>query len=117
MALIFEPDRVVYDPDEGLLRIFATDGLMLARCAVSKAALIALEDDAQAGVDAMLTTYRRNRDLIHDIAQRKYRARQFEAGGVVVRVDDVTARLAAQPPRAATAAALRDKSMRIESAG
>ena len=47
MALIFEPERVVYDPSEGLLRIFATDGLMLARCAVSKAALIFAEVSAE----------------------------------------------------------------------
>ena len=46
MALIFEPDRVVYDPEERLLRLFATDGLMLVKCAISKAALAALEDDA-----------------------------------------------------------------------
>ena len=103
MALIFEPERVVYDPDEGLLRIFAIDGFRFAPCAVSKAALIALEDDAQAGTHAMLTTYRRNRDIIHEIAQRKYQARRFEADGIVVRLDDVNARLP-QPPRRTIAA-------------
>ena len=89
MTLQFEPERMVYDRAQGLLRFFATDGSLLARCAISRAALIALEDDAQAGVDAMLTTYRRNRHLIQHIAQRKYRARMLEPGGVVVRVEDV----------------------------
>ena len=98
MTLIFEPERVVYDPDEGLLRIFAIDGFRFAPCAVSKAALIALEDDAQAGPHAVLTTYRRNRDMIHEIAQRKYRDRRFETGGIVVRLDYETAQLS-QPPR------------------
>jgi hypothetical protein len=48
MALIFEPDTVAYDPDNRLLRLFATDGLILVQCAISKAALAALEDDALA---------------------------------------------------------------------
>jgi len=39
MTLRFEPDQVLYDPQERLLRLFATDGVMLVRCAVSKAAL------------------------------------------------------------------------------
>ena len=103
MTLIFEPERVAYDPDQGLLRIFAIDGFRFAPCAVSKAALIALEDDAQAGAHAVLTTYRRNREIIHEIARRKYQARRFEAGGVVVRLGDVTAQLPQPPRRAITA--------------
>ena len=102
MALIFEPDRVVYDPDKRLLRLFATDGLRLVECAISKAALTALEDDALAGPDAMAATYRRNMEQIQEIADRKYRNRQFENGGaVVVRLQDVTSRAApGQPPAA-----------------
>jgi hypothetical protein len=46
MALIFGPQRVVYDPSEGLMRFFAAEGLALVECAISKAALVALEDDA-----------------------------------------------------------------------
>ena len=56
MALVFEPDRVAYDPNDRLLRLFATDGLMLVKCAISKAALAALEDDALAGPEAMAET-------------------------------------------------------------
>ena len=92
MVLRFEPDRVAYDPQEGLLRLFATDGGLLVRCAVSKAALTALEDDALGSLDAMILTYRRNRDHIRSIAQGKYRRRRFEPGGkVVVRLEDVSA--------------------------
>jgi hypothetical protein len=90
MALMFEPDRVVYDPNDRVLRLFATDGLMLVKCAISKAALAALEDDALAGPHAMAATYQRNRDQIQEIADRKYRNRQFESGAVVVRLEDLT---------------------------
>ena len=44
MALTFEPERLIYDASERLIRIFAIDGPKLIACAVSKAALIALED-------------------------------------------------------------------------
>ena len=38
MTLRLELDRILYDPQEGLLHLFATDGEMFIRCAVSKAA-------------------------------------------------------------------------------
>ena len=96
MALAFEPDRVVYDDGERVIRIFALDGLKLVRCAVSKAALVALEDDALAGPHAMAITYQRNRSLIQAIARRKYLVRDFEGGNsVVVRLDDINGRFAA----------------------
>src|SRR4029077_16895181 len=108
MALIFEPDRVAYDPSDCLLRLFATDGLMLVRCAVSKAALAALEDDALAGPEAMAETYRRNAEEIQEIADRKYRNRQFENGGaVVVRFEDVTNLQNAQGQPVAAAASFQ----------
>jgi len=98
MALMFEPDRAVYDPQEGLLRLFARDGVMLVRCAVSKAALTALEDDALGGLDGMISTYRRHRKRIQAIAERKYRDRRFEPrGSVVVRLEDVDAQRLATP--------------------
>jgi hypothetical protein len=90
MGLNFEPDRVVYDPEEGLLRLFARDGFVLVSCAVSKAALVALEDDALAGPHAMILTYRRNKERVRAIAQRKYRQRRFEARtAVVIRLEDL----------------------------
>ena len=95
MTLKFEPDRVEYDESERMIRIFALDGLQLVRCAVSKAALVALEDDALAGPHAMTTTYRRNQSLLQAIAKRKYLAHHFEVGNtIVVRLDDVYAQLA-----------------------
>src|SRR5262245_48480208 len=96
VALAFEPDRIVYDDREHLIRIFALDGFQPIRCAVSKAALAALEDDALAGPHAMAITYRRNRSMVQEIARRKYVARRFEGGDtIVVRLDDINAQLAA----------------------
>ena len=96
MALAFEPDRVAYDDGERVIRIFALDGLKLVRCAVSKAALVALEDDALAGPHAMAITYQRNRSLIQAIARRKYLVRDFEGDdSVVVRLDDINGDFAA----------------------
>ena len=67
----------------------------LIHCAVSKAALAALEDDALAGPHAMAVTYRRHQALVQEIAKRKYLARRFEFGNtIVVRIDDVNAQLA-----------------------
>ena len=92
MTLTFKPDRVLYDPQERLLRLFATDGEVPVRCAISKAALTALEDDALGGPHAMIITYRRNREHIEAIAQRKYRRRWFEpSGDLIVRLEDVNA--------------------------
>jgi hypothetical protein len=96
MTLKFGPDSVVYDEGERVIRILALDGLQLVRCATSKAALVALEDDALAGPHAMTVTYRRNQSLLQAIAKRKYLARHFEVGNtIVVRLDDVNAQLAA----------------------
>ena len=62
MSLVFDPDRVAYDPQQQALRFFARDDFRLVYCAVSKAALAALEDDALGGAHAMATTYRRHKD-------------------------------------------------------
>src|SRR5215469_13919928 len=64
MALTFEPERIVYDTEEELLRFFATDDVLLIRCAVSKATLAALEDSALTDPDAIVIAYHRNRELI-----------------------------------------------------
>ena len=99
MTLIFEPERVIYDATERVIRIFAIDGPNPISCAVLKAALIALEDDAQAGPHAMAITYRRNRSLIQEIAERKYQAAQFESGGsIVIRLVDIADRLESPAP-------------------
>ena len=92
MALTFENERVVYDPEEELLHFFAAEGVLLVRCGISKAALAALQDEALTDSDNIVTVYRRNRQLIQDIVERKYRAHRFETGGiVVVRLQDLPA--------------------------
>jgi hypothetical protein len=92
MALTFENERVVYDPEDELLCFRTAEGVLLVRCAISKASLAALEDHALTDPDAIVTAYFRNRDLIQDIVERKYRAHRFETGGiVVVRLQDLPA--------------------------
>ena len=92
MALTFEHRRVVYDPEEELLRFTAAEGVLLVRCGKSKAALAALEDGALTDPDAIVSAYLRNRQLIQHIVERKYRAHRFETGGiVVVRLQDLPA--------------------------
>ena len=105
MSHTSEPDRVVYNAAQGLLHFSLANGPTSVECAISKAALAALEDDASAGADAMVVTYRRLREFIHEIAERKHRARQFELGGrVVVRLEDIIA-LLPQPKSPAEAIA------------
>jgi hypothetical protein len=89
MILKFEPERVVYDRAEGMMRFYAFDGPERIRCAVSIWALAALEEAALASPEAMATTYRENRSVIQEIAEHKYRTTQLEAGAVVVHVTDV----------------------------
>jgi Protein of unknown function (DUF1488) len=92
MALNFEPEQIVYDLEESLIRFLATEGGAVIGCGISIAALAALEDRALGGADEAVTSFFRHRDLIQDIAERKYRARRFETGGrVVVRLQDLAA--------------------------
>jgi Protein of unknown function (DUF1488) len=92
VALTFEHERVVYNPEEELLRFSAVEDVLLVRCGISRAALAALEDDALTDPDAIVTAYLRNKELIQDIVERKYRAHRFETGGiVVVRLQDLPA--------------------------
>jgi hypothetical protein len=100
-----EPDRAIYNAAEGLIHFSLASRPTSVECAISKAALAALEDDTLAGADAMVVTYRRLRGFIHEIAERKHRARQFELGGrVVVRLEDIVA-LLPQPKSPAEAVA------------
>jgi Protein of unknown function (DUF1488). len=71
-------DQVIYDADRHILRFCTRDGDIEIACAVSKAALVALEDDASAGPHAMTVTYQRNKKKIQAVAIRKYREHCFE---------------------------------------
>ena len=79
-----DTDRITYDKGKHVLRFSITDGEACIPCAVSKAALAALEDDALAGPHAMRITYQRNRIRIQAAALRKYYARRVEQDGIVV---------------------------------
>src|SRR5215469_11970355 len=63
-----DTDRITYDKGKHVLRFSITDGGASIPCAVSKAALAALEDDALAGPHAMRITYQRNRSRIEAAA-------------------------------------------------
>jgi len=91
VTLTFEPERVVYDPDEDVVRFLANEGPILIRCAISKPALAELEQHSITDSDAMMNAYRRNRELIRHIAERKYREHRYEIGRVVVRLQDLAA--------------------------
>ena len=52
--------------------------------------MAALDDHALTDPDSIASAYLRNRELIQDIVERKYRAHRFETGGiVVVRLQDL----------------------------
>jgi hypothetical protein len=84
MSLVFGPDHVAYDPTQQALRFFARDDFRLVYCAISRAALAALEDDALGGIYAMATTYRRHKGRIRGLALRKYLDRRYENGVIVI---------------------------------
>lgn len=90
MALRSRPDKILYDRAKGLMRFTAFEGSERVECAISVWALAALEDEALEGAAAMAATYRRNRGIILEAADRKHREGQFESDGtVIVRVPDV----------------------------
>ena len=63
---------------------------MPLRCGIAVAVLVALEGKSPSGLEAMVATYLRNRQRVHEIIERKYRASQFEIGdSVVVRLEDL----------------------------
>ena len=94
MPLNFEPELVVYDAEEGLIRFLATEEGSVIRCGISIAALKALEEEGALGGDEeIVTSFFRHRDLIQNIAERKYLARRLETGGrVVIRLQDLAQR-------------------------
>jgi hypothetical protein len=90
MTLRFEPDQSAYDPEEGLVRFFATEGATVIDCGISIAALAELGDSAFGVPRSIVDSYLEHRELIQEITERKYRAHRFETGGrVIVRLQDV----------------------------
>jgi hypothetical protein len=84
MTLSFKPDRAVYDPSRGVIRFFATDGALLVNCAVSKSALIVLDDGVAPGGAVLERIYERHRERIQEVANRKHRKRQLEQDGMII---------------------------------
>ena len=90
MALYFEPEQIVYDLEEGLIRFLATEEETVIGCGISIAALAQLEDTAFSKPDEIVSSYFKHRNLIQDIAERKHRAGRFETGGkIIVRLQDL----------------------------
>jgi hypothetical protein len=98
VALTFEPEEVGYDPSQRLMRFCAADGPFPVRCAVATEVLAALEDDASAGLEAMLATYLRQKKLVQNILARKYSMGLLERdGSVTVYLADLNAQAAIDP--------------------
>jgi hypothetical protein len=84
MSLTFKPNRSVYDPARGILRFFATEGPLLVSCGVSKDALAALGEGGAGDAAVLERIYKRHRQRIHQIAERKHRANQTDKSGMIV---------------------------------
>jgi Protein of unknown function (DUF1488) len=83
MALTFRPNRAVYHSASGVVRFFATHGLLFVRCGVSKDALIAINGACPEGA-ALERIYMRHLARIQKIADRKHRAGQVDKDGMIV---------------------------------
>ena len=90
MAPTFQPEQLVYDLEQGVMYFWGTAGGVPVRCGIAVAVLVALEGKSPTGLEVMVATYLRNRQRLHEIIERKYRAAQFEIGdSVVVRLEDL----------------------------
>jgi hypothetical protein len=87
MALTFENEGVVYDPEEELLHFFAAEGVLLVRCGISKAALAALQDEALTDPDTIVTAHVEYPD------RRLRLTRAHRAGSAASRLEDAEATL------------------------
>jgi hypothetical protein len=75
-------EEISYDTQRKLLHFQMTERGVTIECAISKAALVLLEDDALAGPAAMATTYLRNKSRIQGLARHKYR--DLKSYGMVI---------------------------------
>jgi hypothetical protein len=90
LDLEFHPERLVYDPDQGLMWFFATKGTASVECGISLAALTALAHQALQGPNGMMGAFEQHRVLIQQIADHKYTASQFDSRGkVIVGLEDL----------------------------
>ena len=90
MSLVFEPDCIAFDAEERVMRLFAVDGVVVVKCAISKAALDAMEEQPLGDPNALAQAYHRHRERILELLQHKHSERQMEPdGAIVVRADDL----------------------------
>jgi hypothetical protein len=90
LDLQFQPEHLVYDPEQGLMWFFATKGTVSVECGISLAALAALAHLALQGPNAMRSTFQQHQKLIQKIAEHKYRTHQFDSRGkVIVDLEDL----------------------------
>ena len=64
LDLQFQPEHLVYDPQQGLMWFFATKGTESVECGISLAALAALAHLALQGPNAMMSTFQQHQKLI-----------------------------------------------------
>jgi hypothetical protein len=90
LDLEFQPERLVYDPEQGLMWFFATNGTVSVECGISLAALTALAHLSLQGPNAMISTFQQHQELIQKIAEHKYRAHRFDSSGkIIVGLEDL----------------------------
>jgi len=90
LDLQFQPEGLVYDPEQGLMWFFATEGTVSVECAISSAALAALAHLALQGPNSMMSSFQQHQRLIQQIAEYKYRAHQFDSRGkIIVDIEDL----------------------------
>jgi Protein of unknown function (DUF1488) len=68
LDLQFQPERLVYDPEQGLMWFFATKGTVSVECGISLAALTALAHLSLQWPNAMMSTFQQHQELIQRIA-------------------------------------------------
>jgi hypothetical protein len=85
-----QPEQPMYDLEQGVMYFWGTAGEVSVRCGIAVSVLVALDGTSPTALEVMVATYLRNRQRLHEIIERKYRAAQFEIGdSVVVRLEDL----------------------------
>ena len=82
--LTFDSAKAVFDGERDIVRFWAAMGNERVLCAVSHEALTDYTRQSNVTGEELVQLYRIHAAKIHDIAQRKYRARVTEVDGLIL---------------------------------